>query len=151
MFLRTLIICCTLYAAAFTSPAWSQVEKLTVSVSHSGDDSVGSRLAFAVREAIRSSSGYQLVSEKSTLQIEVVTLDPNRGERNSGNQTVSSVTYTMRNFLPYEKGNPQTWLPIFLSVWIGLAGANRVDEQAKSILAALDREVESYKRMAREN
>lgn len=133
-------------ALAATSVAPAQDGKISVAVDHSGSDTVGQRLVFAVREAIRASSGYKLVSGKEAiLHISLVTLDPERSPSASGYWTAAAVAYTMRNDLPLNKADPQTWYPIYLTTNIVLAGMSRVDDQAKGILATLDAQVEQYR------
>ena len=139
-----------LSAALVSSPASAQDSKVLVSISHSGQDSVGQRFAYAVREAVRSSNGFRLVDEESSgLQVSIVTVDPERASSSSGNWTAASVTYTMANFIPYEKGNPQTWYPIYLTSKVMTIGTQRVEEQAKSVMATLDSSLERYRRDAR--
>lgn len=132
------------------TPAWSQDGKVRVGVSHSGDDSVGKQFAYAVREAIRASNGYQLVlASESGLQISIITVDPERASSSGSYWTVASISYTMANFIPLQKGNPQTWYPIYLTSQVMTIGARRVDEQARSVMATLDDMLEQYRRDAR--
>ena len=126
--------------------------KIAVSVSHSGEDSVGKQFAYAVREALRASNGFRLVSSgDSGLQLQIVTVDPERSSASGNYWTAASITYTMANFLPYEKGNPQTWYPIYLTSQVMTIGTQRVNEQARSVMAALDNALETYRRDARES
>lgn len=132
--------------------AQDQDSKVRVSVSHSGEDSVGKQFAYSVREALRASKGFRLVSpDDSGLQILIVTVDPERASTSGSYWTAASITYTMANFLPYEKGNPQTWYPIYLTSQVMTIGTQRVDEQARSVLAALDHALETYRGDARES
>ncbi|MCK6401467.1 MAG: hypothetical protein L6Q74_06120 [Sphaerotilus natans subsp. sulfidivorans] len=141
---RVLLLTLALLTAVAAS---AQDGKLSVSVDHSGNDVVGQRLAFAVREAIRSSAGYRLEQPRDALlHLSLITLDPERAPSNTGFWTAAAVSYTMRNGLPYEKGNPQTWYAINLSTSIVIAGTSRVEEQAKSILAVLDKQVDEYRK-----
>jgi hypothetical protein len=135
--------------ALLSALASAQENKVLVSVSHSGDDNIGKRLAFSVREAVRSSSGYKLVGQDdSGLEIKLITLDPERSPQNTGNWTVASVTIVMTNFLPYEKGNPQTWYQIYMTSVVMTVGGQRTDEQAKSIVATLDDALDKYRSAA---
>lgn len=128
-------------------PVWSQDGKLAVYVSHSGEDSVGKQFAYSIREAIRGSKGYQLSShEKSSLQVQVVTIAPDKSSENIW--TVAAISYTMTNYLPYEKGNPQTWYPIYLTSQVMTIGSNRTDSQARSVMAAIDDQVQEFKKDA---
>lgn len=120
--------------------------KVTVAVSHSGDDNVGQELAFALRETIRASNGYQLVSEESAIiTVSLVTLDPEVAGSSAGGWTVASVAITMYNFLPFKEEDPQTWYPIFLTSSVVTSGSYKTDETARSILATVDAAVEQYR------
>ena len=119
--------------------------RYTVFVSHSGEDSVGRKLAYAVREELRRSAGYSAGDEReSPWLIEMVSLDTDGGGSLAGSRSAVAVTFTMRNLLPYKAGSPQTWLPIYLSSSLYLVGSARVEEQAKSMVAELDRLVGNY-------
>lgn len=104
---------------------------------------MGKRLAFALRETIRNSSGYRLAQIDNTLfAIHIVTFDPDKNASTTGLRTVGSVTYTMSNLLPIEERNPQSSYSIFLSSSVFLVGSSRVEEQAKEIIAYLDENAE---------
>lgn len=131
-------------------PAWAQNTKVAVSVSHSGEDAVGRQFAHAVREAIRGSNGYRLANDdESGLQVNIVSIDPERASASGNYWTAASVTYTMANFIPFQKGNPQTWYPIYLTSQVMTIGSQRVDEQARSVMATLDEVLEQYRRDAK--
>lgn len=135
------------------SLAFAQTQtRLTVRVEHSGDDSVGSSVAFALREELRRSAGYRLsagyglsIEDVESFTVSLVTLDTAGEGGRKGNESAMAVAYTMFNRLPLELGNPQTWLPIFLSHSVHTVGSKRADEVGKDLLAALDRQVERYK------
>jgi len=116
--------------------------RFTVWVDHSGDDPVGQLLAYEVREEVRRSEAYDLGTFSDALfMVLIITLDPNASSELKGSSTAASVAYTMANMNTYEEGNPQTWFPIYLSSITLTAGRNRVDDQAKSIVAELDAQV----------
>jgi len=145
--LRSLVLLAVTVLLQFPPAASAQESKLSVSVEHSGQDSVGQRLAFALREVIRQSAGYRLVPVSgSLLRIDLVTVDPERTAAMSGTWTAAAITYSMRNDLPLDKSDPQTWYPIYLSTKVIISGSSRVEEQAKLILAGLDQEVEEYRK-----
>ena len=126
-------------------PVWSQDGKVKVSVSHTGEDSVGKQFAYSVREAIRGSNGYQLVTEdKSGLQVLITTLDPERGS--GSNWTIAAISYNMTNFNPFDRENPQTWYPIYLTSQVMSIGTNRTDSQARSVMAVIDERLEKFRR-----
>lgn len=132
--------------------AQDQDSKVRVSVFHYGDDSVGKQFAYAVREALRASKGFRLASaEESGLQVHIITVDPERSSTSGNTWTAASITYTMTNFLPYEKGNPQNWYLIYLNSQVMTIGTQRVSDQARSVMATIDSTLETYRRDARES
>lgn len=133
-----------------SSIAIAQDNKVKISLYHSGEDIIGKRLAFSIREVIRSSSGYRLVpTNEAGMEIRLTSLDPDTTNQKTGNWTVAAVAIVMTNFFPYEKGNPQTWYPIYMTSVLMTVGTQRVEEQAKSILATVDEELEKYRTAAR--
>jgi hypothetical protein len=128
-------------------PALAQDTKVSVSVSHSGEDSAGKQFAYAIREAIRASNGFRLESgNQAGLQVNIITLDPERASSSTSNWTAASISYTMSNFIPFEKGNPQTWYPIYLTSQVMTVGTQRTVEQARAVMATLDDVLEKYRR-----
>lgn len=126
-------------------------ERIPISVSHTGDDSVGKQFAYSVREALRASKGFRLAPpENSGISVRIVTIDPERAADSKSYWTVAAVTYTMTNFIPYQKGNPQTWYPIYLGTHVMTVGSQRVNEQARSVMASIDEILEKYRRDAKE-
>jgi hypothetical protein len=129
--------------------AVGQQEKVNVYVDHTGNDPVGQRLAFALREAIRASRGYELASLPQCLfQVSLVTMDPEDSPSRAGKSTVVCLIITMKNLLPLQEQNPQTWYPIFLDGNVLMCGIRKVDELAQGILAALDAAVERFRAAA---
>lgn len=140
------VVAITFAVSLWPSPGAAQT-KISVSVMHSGSDMVGPQLAFAVREAIRRSAAYELkVDSDALFSVRLVTIDPDRGTSRAGNWAVASVTFTMRNWLPLDKTDPQTWYPIYLSSSVVTAGTKAVDDSARGIVAQLDEAVEQFKR-----
>lgn len=127
--------------------------KPTVSVVHTGQDPVGSQLAFAIRETLRRSAGFEFVSstEEAVFHINVITVDPAHGvSSGDGHFTTAAVVLTMKNHIPYQAHDPQTWYPIFLNAAVVFVGPTRVDDQARAVVAILDESVENYKQVAKE-
>lgn len=128
-----LLLCSALFCANTVAAG-----KATVSVIHTGEDPIGQRLTFSVREAIRSSSGYALAEgNKGFYRIAIVTIDSEKGAL-AGHGTIAAITFTMKNTNPFHDHDPQTWFPIYLSSQVLVAGSKVVDTQAKGILADLD-------------
>lgn len=133
-----------------TATAQNSNVKIAVSVTHTGVDSVGKQFAYSVREAVRASNGYRLVDEAdSVINVSIVTVDPESSRSQSNLWTAAAIGYTMSNFLPYEKGNPQTWYPIHLSAQVMTIGNRRLPEQARSVMATIEELLQTYRDEAR--
>lgn len=121
-----------------------QISKVKVSVSHWGDDSVGTTLALAVREAVRQSVGYELATAKNALfDIKLVSVD--HSTKDEGVASAIAVIYTVANLAFYEAKNPQTWLPLFMDAHVLYLGRKRAQDQGTEILAMLDAKIAEYK------
>lgn len=128
-------------------PATAQNEKIPVSVTHSGDDAIGRRFAYAVREEIRSSNGYRYESgPQAFLRVSLVTMDPDSVPGNAGSWSVATIVLTMRNLNQFEEKNPQTWYAIYLTSSLYTIGQSRVESQAKSVMAMIDQAVEAFRK-----
>lgn len=133
-----------------TSPLSLSAEegKLSLSVTHSGEDIAGKKLAFALREAVRGSNGYLLTTGPSALiRVSLTTLDPDNNPSDAW--TVASIVVTMRNLNQFDDRNPQTWYPIYLTSSVVTSGINKVDGLADAVLVMVDEAVEEYKVEAR--
>jgi hypothetical protein len=82
------ILVAALALVVFASTASAQV---TVEVAHTGNDDLGQRLAFELREQIRSSSGFTLVQNEGGYQIAIVTLSIADGS-DGPNRMAASIT-----------------------------------------------------------
>ncbi|MEP0823333.1 MAG: hypothetical protein HRF44_10840 [Ignavibacterium sp.] len=147
----TMVRLCVLFviiAPVFIQVASGQQKGIGVRVEHSGNDRVGQQLAYALREAVRSSHGYRLEQE-GLFTIHLITLDPETRRTTEGYWTVAAVVITMQNLLPFKEGNPQTWLPFYITSLVLTVGNQVVDEQARSIMASLDEVVQKMERSVR--
>jgi len=124
--------------------------RVSITVDHFGDDPVGRQLAAALEETIRTSLSYALDDpDKASVTVEMASIDVETTESAKGTHSAVAVVITMRNQIPVEKGNPQTWLPIYLDSSVLACGANRVNSMARSILAEVDRALEKYRSESR--
>ncbi|HPB91811.1 MAG TPA: hypothetical protein PLD80_09920, partial [Rugosibacter sp.] len=78
-----------------SSPAMAQMK---VYVQPSAQDAVGGRLAYAIKEGVRRSSGMSLADrdEDAALTVSIVTLDPDRNTQTSSTRTIYSVVWTVK-------------------------------------------------------
>jgi hypothetical protein len=142
-FFASIILGCAILASTLQA----EENKIIVAVEHTGTDSIGQRLVFAVREAIRSSSGYKLGTKiEAAVCISLTTVDPEaKNSKTAGKATISAVVFTVANPGPYLKNNPQSWYPLYLTSLVVTVGESRVDQYGKSLLADLDEAYEKYK------
>ena len=134
-----------LWMNASESLAQSPV-KLAVHVVHAGGDAVGQNIAYAVREELRRSVAYSVsTANDSAVQIRLVSLDLALPRETEGHSSAIAVTYTVTNYLPLDKKDPQTWLPIYPNSQLLLVGRSQVETQAKSVVSLPDREIEDYR------
>lgn len=125
-------------AAAQEVPRWE------VWVEHTGEDRVGALLAFALREEVRRSAGYKpaLRASESLFQLRLVSLDlavlPTDPK---GVASAISVVLTMANLVAMANLAPddiQVVTSLFLGTQLWKVGADRVDGEARAIMAFLD-------------
>lgn len=121
----------------------SQDTRIPAAVVHSGSDPVGKSVASDLRDELTRSSRYRLVGrEEALFEIRIVTIDPSVGDE--GISTAIAVTYLASNVLPVEPKNPQTWLPIYLSDAIHIAGRNQTAVVAQQMVSELDQQIGHY-------
>lgn len=126
-------------------------KKILISVSHSGEDVVGESMAYAVREELRKSQAFNVAPAKEALfDIQLISLDTDLASK-SGASSAIAVTFTMANLLPLNSKDPQTWLSLHLQSSVVIVGRNRVDQQARSIVASLDAAIEDLKSSTPDN
>ena len=113
-----------LYAGAACSQMQIVVEATT-------KEAVGGRLAFAIKERIRTSAGFKLVGDRAEalFRMSLVTLDDK-----SGYSTVYSVVFSA--------WQPQTGTWTYLENIVGTCGTSRIAECAEALVADADRTAE---------
>lgn len=110
-------------------------EPYPVEVRHSGDDMIGSRLVYQVKELIRSSRSMKLVSNNGArFIINIVSLD--HDPNSPGHRSVYSVSI----LFSFVEGG----YPLYLTSLVGYAGSDRVRDAAESLVATADRAIESF-------
>ena len=147
---RRLVLPAIVAAVFVPHPADAQfAPRSSVQVVHLGEDPVGQRVAAALRTAISRSDGYVVVDgDDHMVRINIVSLDAVASGGKSGVRSALSIVYTMSNYLPLEKGNPQTWYPIFLTSSIRLVGSEKVEAVARDALATLESELREFRAAA---
>ena len=124
----------------------AQSVRTRIAVEHSGGDQVGDELAFALREAIRNSNGYELVAqERARYFIALTTLDPDNSRPVSGSQTVASVVITAKNSNLFVARAPHTWYDLHLVSSVIVVGRDKTDIMARRVLATVEAAIEKYR------
>jgi len=126
-----LIIACLL---AGTAQAGMPVE-----IDATAQDSAGSRLVYAIKERIRNSASMEqtFVQSKMRLKLSIITMD--REPSNSGIATVYSAAIILS--IP---GQTDT----FLNHYVGYCGMDRLAGCADGIVAHMDAQLDSLKKIA---
>jgi hypothetical protein len=116
----------TAMLAQVTSVASAQ--QMNIIVEDTTRETVGSRLSFAVKERIRSSTGFKLVTarDEALFRMSIVTIDDK-----SGYSTVYSVVFSA--------WQPQTGTWTYLNNLVGTCGTNRIAECADGLVADADK------------
>jgi len=141
--LVTVVLCVFALSGIRLNAQQAQDEKIPAAVVHSGSDPVGMSVADNLRDELNRSGRYRLVDRDQALfQIRIVTIDPSVGD--DGISTAIAVTYLAANVLPVEPKNPQTWLPIYLSDAIHIAGRNQTAAVAQQMVSELDQQIGHY-------
>jgi hypothetical protein len=100
-------------------------------------------VASNLRDELNRSRRYRLVDRNQALfEIRIVTVDPSVSD--DGISTAIAVTYLAANVLPIEDKNPQTWLPIYLSDAIHIAGRDQATAVAQLMVSELDQQIDHY-------
>ena len=107
----------------------SYAQQTSVYVSYTAEDTVGSRLVYALRERLRVSHGLKLVDseEDSFIQIRLVTIDPDDNRASTVYSAVITVT---------QLGNSSA--KIYWTNLVGVCGSNRVVSCADGLTAGID-------------
>ena len=119
----------------FASGAEAQPAKMSVHLSFSGNDSIGTQLAYRFREEISSSSRYAHSFQKtgSDFIVHLITINPDIDE-NRSNWTAYSYTVNFQN---------KEGVEFFLTSVVGTCGAQKVAQCASNLTARLDQTIQN--------
>lgn len=107
--------------------------KFAVEVEHTGNDIVGGRLAFAVKEGIRKSESFR-ISYKDELRVKIILLTIDNDSYSPGNSSIYSFVLCWVN--------PTYYFSFFITSYVGQCGSSRVDEVAERIISLTDKRIE---------
>jgi hypothetical protein len=140
----------------FSVPSMAEDDSKTpIHISHSGEDPLGMRLGYAVKELIRGSKSFRLSNDEnwSSYRIYLVSLDLARTGTTKGLVTavgvtivVSNIYAELENFEASESLQPGTFRharpenPLYLTSSVHLIPRGAIEDEAKSIIAQLDTE-----------
>jgi hypothetical protein len=99
-----------------------------IEVHHDGDDAVGVKLAFQVRELIRRSASMRLQETGTRFVVYLVTSDV--AVSNGGRETVYGVTWVFYD--------GETRLYLYVVSGVGLVSNDRIESAASTIVASTD-------------
>lgn len=125
-----------LAALSFVAPAEA---KDRISVLYSGDDSVGQRLAYALRQKIASSYLFELVDGNAGARIEfkLTTLDPDSHSSLKGTRTIYSSVIVLIN---------QQSSEFYFTSSVGKCGSDVLASCAESLLSDLANDLAQLRR-----
>jgi hypothetical protein len=124
------------------SPALAQ--QISVYFTMTGDDDVGVRLGYALKESIRRSSGMKLVDleEDGRIAVRMVTINADSDRQGTQSQTIYSVVFTAETF-------HDTPVTMYLTNYVGYCGSSRIQSCAERLTAAADTQASRVRSMIR--
>jgi hypothetical protein len=113
--------------------------QINVSLATTGEDIIGKRLAFEIREGVRRSAAMRLVDseERAAIRLQLVTLNPSE-QSGSQNWTVYSVVYTVANLSNVKSS-------LFMNHYVGTCGSSKISACAAGIVAETDEWATAFK------
>ncbi len=141
------ILMACLGCCATTAQAAGPIKLIKVAVSCSGDDLLGERLCLALKEKIRASKGFELVDERdaetaqSGFGVHLISEDTaNRDTEDAGALSAIAVVFTIPKREPLLDG--------FVTAYIEICGAHRIDDVASTIFADIDRDSDPLRQIS---
>jgi hypothetical protein len=135
--MKTLVLA---FALLFVGHPLSSWARSPVVVEHAGEDTLGQRLAYELREVIRASQSMRLVTTAEAdprIVVYLVTIDTSRSSPGSSTSAAMSVAYDsdalqLRGYL--------------LTTVVLTCGSQRIQECAKDLAASVDEQLEEVRR-----
>ena len=126
-----------------SSARWASAQpspRAAVVVTHTGEDPVGQKIAFELREGIRGSQAMRLVTEnEASYRFTVHLVSQDENANSSGLSSGLAVTFAYdANDLPH--------LGYLITTYVQACGANKTQQCAWNLLAYIDRSLEKLRR-----
>jgi hypothetical protein len=120
-----------------------------IHVEHQGDDSVGTRFAFAFKEAVQKSASFVLVDErKNALNVDIATEDAwvegVKLQPSKGSASYLSVVIFINAPATDCPNAPQE---VFVEHRLNMAGSVRIDDAAAGLLAHIDKIMSALRKL----
>ena len=129
----------SLAALLCVAPAAFAQTRAAVEFEHAGNDIVGQRIAYAIREGIRSSRGMELVADFKIPRIRLVLVSVAASSANSANASALSITYAYDSLdMPLQGA--------YLTSEVLFCGSDRVSQCADGIVASTDAAIERLRK-----
>lgn len=114
--------------------------KIPVEVTATSNDTVGKRLVFKIRDDIRRSATFEIISNQKVpkLKVALVTLDPEAQRNSAGSQG----NWTVFSYVMVASG--VYFEDIFLASGVGVCGLKKIQDVAQNMVAEIDKYTESF-------
>ncbi len=137
------------FALLLLASALSAQSQTRIHVEHQGDDSVGTRFAFAFKEAVQKSASFVLVDErKNALNVDIATQDAWVEGVKLQSPRGSASYISVAIFLNAPTAScPDALQEVFVEHKLNIAGSDRVDEAADGLLAHIDKIMSALRKL----
>jgi hypothetical protein len=126
----------TVFGIPTLATAQTQPVRVAVEASIESNDAVGNRLVYAVKEQLRKSQAFRLMTEtdSAVIVLRIVTLDPDQPIESvsHGTRSVASIVWTVK--------------AVYWTHEVIVTGSDRVQERAEDIAADTDRVVDAIRK-----
>lgn len=112
-----------------STQAAGPVKVLKVFVQCSTDDSIGSRLCFAIKEKIRASRGFELIEDSTVGACGIHLVSVDAGDNGADSAVSETYTVVSPKVAPFE---------VLLTSSVRIVGSERVDHVAEATMAELE-------------
>lgn len=128
------ILAVAVLSLAAVGPALAQPpqqQKIPISISYDGNDAVGTRFVFAIKENIRRSATYELVDSGRSIKLQMVSVDVNSADQGITSAIATAIT-------AHYMGDDGKWGDAYVNTMIDVVGKERVEDMAHNFLATID-------------